>query len=727
MGILPHRAEMEEPQIMKMDREDARREVRARWREIITEYTSPARDRVNGETSYICPLCGHGTHGDGLTRNPKGKPGNLKCFGCSWSGDIIDLIQAATGADHSTALNEAAQLIGIEIKPYRTDAREDFSQQAQEPARFDHREGFSPKGKETPTGGTKSPEKGKTSPEEGQTPDYRGYYAECAARISDPAAADYITGRGISLDTARAYNIGFDPIADPAGSGHRAPRIIIPVTPGHYIGRSIDPATDKKYRKMNNSGAKIGIFNAQALAPVEGEAAAPVFVTEGAFDALAVLETGAQALALNSASNTGLLLETIDAAKAPGPFILCLDHDEAGQRAQKELTEALQARGLPVIEADISGSHKDPNEALTGDRAKFEEAIAAAEAAGIAERDRDDLTRFFEKIQTEAYKPHQTGLAFFDDLLAGGIVRQMVVLIMAAPGAGKTTLCQQIAEEMARRKKPVIFLNLEMSKEQMLAKAISAKIAQEGKGSMTAADVLQGYRWTPEQRQIVTETIERYRREIFPYMKYNPDGITGDLEQLIEYLDEKGQEAKARGEEAPAVVLDYLHLVSTSKGLDLQELIKQAVNETKQYCIKYNTFAIIVSATNRISNTTGRITLESGRDSSNIEYGGDAQISLNYWEVDQGKVKPSNPDEMAGLMTQPNRRMILRVLKSRFSPPARFARVWFNGATNRFFGEYEFIPADISGELVPFDAQERKTLEELAPAADQTPGRINRI
>jgi replicative DNA helicase len=286
---------------------------------------------------------------------------------------------------------------------------------------------------------------------------------------------------------------------------------------------------------------------------------------------------------------------------------------------------------------------------------------------------------------------------------------------MAAPGAGKTTLCQQIAEEMAKRKKSVVFLNLEMSREQMLAKAISAKMAQEGKGTMSATDVLQGYRWTQEQRETVRKTLEEYRRDIYPYMKYNPAGMTGDLDQLTEYLEKKGQEAKEAGQQAPAVVLDYLHLVSTSKGLDLQELIKQTVAEIKHYCIKYDSIGIIISATNRLSNTTGRITLDSGRDSSNIEYGGDALISLNMWEVDQGKVKPNEPDKIAELLSQPCRHMILRVLKARLYQPGKEARIYFHAATNRFFGEYEFIPAGITGDLIPFE--EPAEQEKEGPAA----------
>lgn len=706
----------------------------------ITDFLTKAR---NG--GYVCPYCGSGTGPNGTGAVKVYKDTNTAaCHACpdpnqkARKFDVMDAIQARENCDYNTALQIGAGILGIEIVSDNARIESGWKSHKSSRTYTTPAEDFAPDNENGPeigpnshvsTGEHKAPTDAEKTAGQGQNeagslsstgtetsgPDFTAYYRECADRITDPAAAAYITGRGISIETAKKYWIGYDPQADPAnapgamGDARRlfpTPRIIIPVTAGHYIGRRIDGGN--KLKKLNNKGAKegrIGIFNAkEGLAPAaDQDQARPVFIVEGAIDALSIIEAGAQAVALNSTNNADLLLKTIDQTGARGPFILALDTDKAGREATEKLKGGFEARELPHIIADINGGQNDPNDALIADRARFEADIKKAQEEAIEKSKRDELTDFFEIIQTEAYKPHQTGLSFFDDLLAGGIVRQMVVLIMAAPGAGKTTLCQQIAEEMARRKTAVIFLNLEMSREQMLAKAISAQIAAAQKGRMTAADVLQGYRWTPEQRQIVTETIQEYRQSIFPYMKYNPEGVGTDLNMLGEYLNRKGQEAEAKGETAPAVVLDYLHLVSTSKGLDVQELIKQTMVTIKDYCKLYKTFAIVVSATNRTSNTTGRITLESGRDSSNIEYGGDAQISLNYWEVDQGEVDPRHPDEMGELQARNNRRMILRVLKSRFSPPGRFARIWFNAPTNRFYGENDFIPADIAEDAIPFD------------------------
>lgn len=42
-------------------------------------------------------------------------------------------------------------------------------------------------------------------------------FEEAVQRQSEAAQA-YLTGRGISLETAIAHNVGFDPAADPAGA-----------------------------------------------------------------------------------------------------------------------------------------------------------------------------------------------------------------------------------------------------------------------------------------------------------------------------------------------------------------------------------------------------------------------------------------------------------------------------------------------------------------------------
>ena len=125
---------------------------------------------------------------------------------------------------------------------------------------------------------------------------------------------------------------------------------------------------------MNNKGATPDLFNRQALYAPGDE---PVFVTEGAFDALSIVEAGGSAIALNSAANGRLLLNALRELPTQHPLLLCLDNDPTGWEACANLAEQLHAGGVVFRDvcADICGAFKDPNDALQADRQKFFDAV----------------------------------------------------------------------------------------------------------------------------------------------------------------------------------------------------------------------------------------------------------------------------------------------------------------------------------------------------------------
>ena len=312
---------------------------------------------------------------------------------------------------------------------------------------------------------------------------------------------------------------------------------------------------------------------------------------------------------------------------------------------------------------------------------------------------------FMGKIQTEAYKPMRTGMSAFDNLLGGGIMKQSLVILSAAPGTGKTTLAQQIFETMATDGNDVVFLNLEMSREQLLARSVSRIVKRNG-GTLTASGILQGYSWTDEQRRQVNQAATEYRTRIAPRMHYNPDGCTTDLQSITEALTREAETAIAAGRKPPVVVLDYLHLVTTAQREEQSEIVKKTVAALKNYAIKYDTFVFCISATNRTSNQRGTISLESGRDTSAIEYTADVALSLNYAALhdktklpmprkdDDGNVIPgsteyqvadaNNPDHMEYLQRQPIRQMLVQVLKNRMNEPGGKLYLAFDAAHSQF-------------------------------------------
>lgn len=653
-----------------MDRETAKQEIRQRIS--CTKYLQKSKSGL-----YNCPFCGSGT-GHNATGALKLFPTNTwTCFACNKSGDIFDLYQQETGADFPTALSLLAAEAGISIDEYSPATNTPASAQAD----------FNEQGQDNKAAANQSPTEAIETPT-----DYTEYYKRCRDNLSDPAAVEYLNSRGISLATAQAYFIGFDPQADPAGNPggqginkHPCQRIIIPTSKAHYVGRRIDGQAE--FAKINSKGGSPGIFNLKALYAQDVQ---EVFVTEGAFDALSLLEIGQPAIATNSTENVDILLKRLENKRTTATMIVCLDNDEKGKVRTEKLTEGLRRLNISYITADICGQYKDPNEALTGDK----EAFTAAANEAIRQARRTYMDSFFEKVQTEAYKPYETGIAFFDELLGGGVIQQSLLLLMAAPATGKTTLCQQIAEEMAARKKPVIYLNFEMSREQMIAKAISGRLSRKGK-KKTAAEILQGYKWTAADKKVIESEINDYKQNIYPFIRYNPDNIGSNIEAITEYLHNVGEAAKEQDKQAPAIIIDYLHLITSEAGKDVQELIKQAMVTLKDYAMQYNTFVICIVATNRDSNKEGRLSMESGRDSSSIEYTGDYQITLNYYDIDNGTVKAKDQEAVSKLQMAEYRKMILRLHKNRLGISGKKATVFFNAAQNTFYGEYDFMPADL--------------------------------
>ena len=448
-----------------------------------------------------------------------------------------------------------------------------------------------------------------------------------------------------------------------------------------------DPTTPSGF-KLNHEGCEHRLY-------VAGDPdAAEAFVVEGEKDAdtlhsitgktVVSAENGAQK------EGDGTKWLPIYTDQLAGKTVVIL-HDTLN-RLQTLLQNAVEWR----ITLDIPSEGKTPTN----------EQNAVETAGNAVVRDSVELfDSFMGKIQTEAYKPMKTGMTAFDNLLGGGIMKQSLVILSAAPGTGKTTLTQQVFETMATDGNDVVFLNLEMSREQLLARSVSRIVKKNG-GTLTASNILQGYKWTEEQRRQAIQAANEYRTRIAPRMHYNPDGCTTDLQSITDALTREAETAIAAGKTAPVVVLDYLHLVTSAQREEQSEIVKKTVAALKDYAIKYDTFVFCISATNRTSNQRGTISLESGRDTSAIEYTADIALSLNYAALhdktklpmprkdDDGNVIPgsteyqtadaNNPDHMEYLQKQQPRQMLVQVLKNRMNEPGGKLYLAFDAAHSKF-------------------------------------------
>jgi len=604
-----------------MNRDAAREEVRSSWRRILPTFTGKAKLQANGEDSYICPICGHGQNGDGLTYNPDSRDRNgLKCFGCGFAGDIIDLYQNVNGIDYNTALKALSAEIGLSIDEERPQA------------------GFSAQDSKEPT---------EQQTTRNRPADKRGfsYYKVCNEALSSSVdAIAYINSRGISLETAQAYGIGFDaewrsPTALEGGKHPpKSRRLIIPTSSKHYFARSIDEPQTKeeaKYQKMNEGEA--GLFNEAAL---YSDDARPVFITEGAFDALSFIEAGGNALALNSTSNTKLLFEALEVKPSKKTLILCLDNDKAGREATQDLRAGLKRINAPFIQAFdfYPAGIKDANEALQKDRDSFINAVNIAMSKAAPRPDSiDSYIDNYMQRDIEAFKAGCNIKTGFDgvDKGCGGLFSGLYVLA-AISSLGKTTFAHQIADHLAESGREVIYFSLEQSALELVTKSLARITARNNLSTaVTSLSIRCGN--FPQQ---VQQAHDEYREKVGNRLSIVEGNFNCNAGYIADYVRKYIKDTGTR----PVIFVDYLQILQPSLEAAAQakrDIVDSAVTELKRLSRELNLIVFVICSVNRANYITP-IDFESLKESGGIEYTADAVWGLQLQCLSQDKVFDGN-------------------------------------------------------------------------------------
>lgn len=407
-----------------------------------------------------CPFCRSGTGPNGTSGfvidGYAGGSGH--CFACGGRGDVLDLVGSTQGiADVEGRIAWVEKW--LEQQPQLSSIADPQQIIAQGPA----------------------PAK----------PDYsagRAFHASLIAgaqeHIEDPEAVEYLAERGISLEVAKKHSYGYD---------RANKRIVMPI-PGssyYHIDRDITGTAHHKYDKPATK-----LVGPQPLWDASALDSSTVVVVEGPFDALPVEECGYSAIALCGTASAQLV-EECARRRYSGTIIMLADADTAGRKAAKATAEELAGMGICVHVAELSGA-KDAAELFATDRQELAAQLAAIAAdaartraqfnaakirAAVGGADLDDVLAVFSDTSklTDAIP---TGLPTLDDQLDGGLQPGLIVL-GAISSLGKTTLLEQWASWLARQGVCVIFVSLEQSVRELVAKSLSRNsfLAHEGRWS----------------------------------------------------------------------------------------------------------------------------------------------------------------------------------------------------------------------------------------------------
>lgn len=643
-------------------------------KERIREHFTAGLAMAGDGKSRICPICGSGSgkKGTGITTKDGGR--HWTCWrGCFTNSDAIDIIAKRDGMEGESfpkKFGHACQTAGInpeDVEKYSgLDPKKDFFP-------LEGEAGSTQRGR---TQGTaKEPPITNPAPPE----DFTAYYAECAARRKQSL---YLVNRGISYGTQERFNIGYDPaFISPAAKAKGAkvpptPRAIIPTSSTSFLARlAREPKDDieRKYAKQKQGAAHF--FNWSAVMQTEK----PVIVVEGEIDAMSLEEIGFSAVALGSTSNAGKFagrLKTTPSGKFP-PLLICLDHDDAGQRAQFSLLDDLKTASIPSIGVNVvPGELNDVNEGLVGmGKAQYKAFVTQAVEAALNELQRAadevqfaytsknnaiqaaiDLIGEIEANKGVPYIP--TGFKDIDYALDGGLYPGLYI-VGAIPSLGKTTLCLQIADHIARGGRDVLIISLEMSRRELIGKSFSRLTYEkcEAFGGEESAQTYRGItngnirkRFTKEQNECLDEAMGDYLEHIAPFV-YIWEGM-GDIDASgVRDIVQKHM-AATRADVPPVVVVDYMQILkpyrdpeNPNRSLTDKQAVDASVSELKRISRDYDLTMIAVSSFNR-NNYNEKANMTAFKESGGIEYASDVVIGLQLvgtgskdFDVDAAKEK----------------------------------------------------------------------------------------
>ena len=138
------------------------------------------------------------------------------------------------------------------------------------------------------------------------------------------------------------------------------------------------------------------------------------------------------------------------------------------------LRRSLRALGEEAV-AQMDG-HEDPL-AAAAELARKLDALQADGPAGDLRSSADTMVALYEHQQrvmageSSGFVP--TGFRDIDAVLGGGMLCGGLYILAARPGMGKTTLAINIADRVAEKTGPVLFVSLEMDQEQIAAKRVA--------------------------------------------------------------------------------------------------------------------------------------------------------------------------------------------------------------------------------------------------------------
>lgn len=568
----------------------------------------------NDRRKLICPNCnsgGNGTANSDSALSIKGE--TWHCFSCQAGGDVFDLAGYVFNTDNkSRQLEEVARWAGIALE------RTTPSSAATNPV------------KAKPTAANQA--QAVQGTEEGRK-NARLYIEEAKKHLQHPDAVAYLQQRGYTVQDAEAAGMGYDP-------QNRA--IVFPYrSHDYYQRRYIDKGTKNKNKAWKPPSDEVGaepIYNNPALETEQGF----VFAVEGPFDALAILTAGYTNVIAVGGTGTRRLVSALQNMMKPPHVVIVPDADEPGLASCASFKRQLAEANLEhhVWEwwsgtdglSDIDEYHKASPEAfravLSTEADITEELIEENENSAL-----ESSLATLKVVSTEqtaynilagegAIDRTPTGFASLDKALKGGLPAGLVTL-GAISSTGKTTFCLQLADQIAASGRDVLFISIEQSARELVAKSLSRYTWYEDKRSASSHsdidDPAARAQWSVQKEACFNAAFNAYYAQVVPHIHF----LEGLEQPTVSDVRAIAETFCSHGKAAPVVFVDYLQLLAPlNERDDDKRATDKNVLALRLMAKELKTPVVCISSLNR-SSYAGVVKLDAFKESGAIEYSSD--------------------------------------------------------------------------------------------------------
>lgn len=439
----------------------------------------------------------------------------------------------------------------------------------------------------------------------------------------------YMASRGISKETVDKYKLFLSCTVyeDKALGTEGTIRVVIPVISANgemysYVARAVSEDF-MGIKTLNNAGKQTALNIDYIKRPVNLLESKTIYICEGWADTLSIEDAGKKSIALHSSSNVNRFLnelkENIDTARNY-TYILCFDNDKAGMEATKIAIDEMDYLGVKHLQINIPQEYNDMNEWYKKEPDNFKmglDPFASDNMENYITNQFDNDIEYYSLMENL-----ETGFKGLDEKLGG---LSGVIVIGGGSSIGKTTLVNQICDNIAQRGIKVIYFSLEQGKFELVSKSISREEAIEGGiiNAESSSEIMNDLGQVGRKQKLREKAISKYKE----YAK-NISIIEGNSNTNINSIKSYIEAYMSVNNYYTVVIIDYLQMLQSANPNDSdKKQIDTIMITLRQICRDYKIPIIVLSSFNR-ENYTNIADFKSFKESGSIEYSADIVLGL---------------------------------------------------------------------------------------------------